>query len=157
MSPVLRRRGAAGGMARKAERAAQHLLQPTGSQPRRRRETDPRNSGDVISCPINNLYVYCVTILSSTANSGFTCVIHLNIFCCEFQEIHDAIQYYEQILTSLSQRCDDVTPLRARSQPQTRERPITALCSYKQLNVRARMRSVRFLLHGALLCIVHPP
>ena len=46
------------------------------------------------------------------------------------------MQYYEQTLTSLEQRCDDVTPLKARSQRHTDDVPITALCSYKQLNVR---------------------
>ena len=46
------------------------------------------------------------------------------------------MQYYEQTLASLEQRCDDVTPLKARSQRHTDDVPITALCSYKQLNVR---------------------
>ena len=108
----------------------------------------------------NQQYMYCTIIVCEQiyVQKCFW-LLFSSTFFCTFQEIHDAIQYYEQMLTSLSQRCDDVTPLRARSQPQTRERPITALCSYKQLNVRTstRMRSVHFFLLGALHCIVHPP
>lgn len=53
----------------------------------------------------------------------------------QMQETYDALDAHEHLLTSLMQRARDVVPLKARSQRQTQERRVTALCSYKQLNV----------------------
>ena len=54
----------------------------------------------------------------------------------QMQETYDALDAHEHLLTSLTQRARDVVPLKARSQRQMQERRVTALCSYKQLNVR---------------------
>lgn len=51
------------------------------------------------------------------------------------QEVKLTIDQYEMLIKSMVSRSRDVPPLTMRSQRQTHPVPVTALCSYKYLNV----------------------
>ena len=61
------------------------------------------------------------------------------------QEVKLTIDQYEMLIKSMASRSRDVPPLTMRSQRQTHPVPVTALCSYKYLNVRICLSYLSFV------------
>lgn len=55
------------------------------------------------------------------------------------QELREELNQYGEVVQALTERAQNVIPLKQRRQPVTRPMPILAVCNYKQNNVSSEL------------------